>query len=489
MSLPEIGKLLISESKSLHEAIECIDRSAQGICFIVDGEGALSGCLTDGDIRRAFLKEATLTSPIRQWMQRNCFSLPVESTPEVIQSHLSHKIRHIPLLDSKARPVDYACFHRLRKIQVMEPSLSGNELQYVTDCVRTKWVSSQGTYVTQFEKMFGAYCGVENALAVSNGTVALHLALLSLGIGKGDEVIVPDFTFAASVNAVLHANATPVIVDIDPETWTISTEAIRKAITPKTKAIMPVHLYGHPCDMDAIMALAREFNIKVIEDCAESIGAKYRGKPTGSFGDAATFSFFGNKTITTGEGGMILFRDKEVHERAARLRDHGMSKTKRYWHEEVGYNYRLTNLQAALGVAQMERVDELVARKRSLGAFYNAALKDVSGVILPPEKDWAESSYWLYTLLIDQDFGVSRDDLIQKLLLNGIETRPVFYPLHEMPPYRKFVRNQSFEITTSISESGISLPSSIDLSKADLRSIVNSFLSIATMRAYRDLRQ
>ncbi|MBK6776482.1 MAG: DegT/DnrJ/EryC1/StrS family aminotransferase [Flavobacteriales bacterium] len=229
--------------------------------------------------------------------------------------------------------------------------------------------------------------------------------------------------------------ATPVIADVHPDTWTLDPAEVERLITPRTKAIMPVHLYGHPCHMDELMAIARKHKLFVVEDCAEALGALYKGKPVGSFGDAATFSFFGNKTITTGEGGMTLFRDPAVAERAIVLRDHGMDKQKRYWHQMVGYNYRMTNVQAAIGVAQLERLDEFVQAKRNLAAVYNAGLSGINGVTLPPEEEWAFNGFWLYSCILGESFGMQRDELMEKMMRNGVETRPLFYPLHEMPPY------------------------------------------------------
>ncbi|RYZ75585.1 MAG: aminotransferase class I/II-fold pyridoxal phosphate-dependent enzyme, partial [Proteobacteria bacterium] len=335
-----------------------IDGNAHGVCFVVDGEGKLAGGITDGDVRRALLAGKGLNASAQDVMVANFFSLPADSSSALIQNNLSERIRVIPLLNPEGIPVDFATRSRYHRISVLEPNLKGNELAYVTDCIQTNWISSQGSYVRRFEEDLRNYAGANYALAVSNGTVALHLALKALGIGPGDEVIVPSLTFAASANAVIHAGATPVFADVEAETWTIDVAAARKLIGPRTKAIMPVHLYGHPCRMDELQDLVNSHDIQLVEDCAESLGSLYKGRQTGSFGAAACFSFFGNKTITTGEGGMVLFRDLSCFEMGAVLRDHGMSKKERYWHDVVGFNYRLTNMQAAIGVAQMERVDQ-----------------------------------------------------------------------------------------------------------------------------------
>jgi perosamine synthetase len=482
--LPSIEQLLVGAEKTLRDAGETIDANAQGVCFVVEeGSGKLAGVVTDGDLRRAILKGKSLTSPIGEVMQREFVSLPLNSLPEVIQRHLDERVTHIPLVDENGCPRDYACVNQFRRIQVAQPLLNGNELAYVTDCIRTNWISSQGSYVLRFEQMLGEYCNVPQALAVSNGTVAIHLALVTLGIGPCDEVIVPDLTFAASINTVLHAGATPVLVDIDPRTLNIDPKEIRKAITPKTRAIMPVHLYGQPCEMDEICAIAKENGLLVIEDCAESLGTLYKGRPVGSFGDAATFSFFGNKTITTGEGGAILFRDKAAREKAAVLRDHGMSKSRRYWHEFVGYNYRLTNLQAAIGVAQMERVSEFVSAKIRIAKRYVQGLQGVKGLELPTELGNNRHTHWLFTMLTNDSLGLSRDELIQRLLFNGIESRPVFYPLHTMPPYERFAGGNKLERSKAASTRGISLPSAVSLTDEEVDSICAAIRAITGARS------
>ncbi|TGK30929.1 aminotransferase class I/II-fold pyridoxal phosphate-dependent enzyme [Leptospira gomenensis] len=459
-------EITVFETTTLKEALESLDRIALGIVFVVDRNRKLLGALSDGDVRRALLNGAVLTDSVVTVMNRKFFSLPVGTDNERIVRSFSEQIKIIPLLDSEGRVVDFATNKKVRQIPVAAPQLDGNELAYVTDCIRTSWISSQGKYVREFESIFKEKMKVAGALAVSNGTVALHLALVALGVGEGDEVIVPNFTFAASVNAILYAGAVPVLADIDPKTWNLSVETIIPLLTEKTKAIMPVHLYGHPCDMAPILKLAEEKNLLVVEDCAEALGSKYKGVEVGSFGDAATFSFFGNKTITTGEGGMVLFRNSESAERAAVLRDHGMSKEKRYWHVEVGFNYRMTNLQAALGVAQMERLDHFVFRKRSIAEYYNSILKNISGITLPPEESWAWNSYWLYTFLLPEG-NETRMQLTERMNLDGIETRPVFYPIHSMPPYQGYIRSD-LSVSESISRRGFSLPSSVNLTEEDM---------------------
>ncbi|MBI5206740.1 MAG: DegT/DnrJ/EryC1/StrS family aminotransferase [Candidatus Firestonebacteria bacterium] len=345
----------------------------------------------------------------------------------------------------------------MRKIPVSEPFLGGNELKYVTDCIKTNWISSIGTYVTKFEDMFKKFCGTKYALATSNGTVALHLAIEVLGIKSGDEVLVPDLTFVATANIVTYAKAKPVFVDIDPVTWTIDIKDMEKKITKNTKAVIPVHLYGHPANMKEIVVLCRKYNLKIIEDAAESHGALFNGKCVGSFGDFGAFSFYGNKIITTGEGGMLVTNSNKLYQEAKLLRNHGMSEKKKYWHPRIGYNYRMTNIQAAIGVAQMENINKIISRKRKIASLYNKLLKDIQGITTPAEASWAFNVYWMYSILVNKEYGMNSVQLQKKLDLSGIETRPFFYPLHNMPSYET---REKFPVTERISSQGINLPSS-----------------------------
>ncbi len=477
-----IADFLVKETASVRDALLALDKSAQGIILGIDEKGKMTGVLTDGDVRRALLAGTTLESPIGKILQRRFTALPVDTPHEKVLAALTDKIRFIPLLDPLGRPVDYASIHHLHQIPVMEPQLGGNEISYVMECLKTGWISSKGKFVTQFEEEFAKYHSVKNALAVSNGTVALHLALVTLGIKAGDEVIVPDLTFAASANAVLYAGATPVLVDVDPHTWTIDASKLEEALTPRTKAIMPVHLYGHPCDMKPIMAFAKKHKLLVIEDAAEALGARYNNQLIGTFGDAACFSFFGNKLITTGEGGMILFKDAAAHEEAKQLRDHGMDPQKPYWHPKVGFNYRLTNLQAAVGVAQMEQLDGFIEKKTAMARAYDAIFEPLKGVERQAVAPWAKSVYWMYTILLNDEFGLPRDEFRSKMLQSGIETRPTFYPLHEMPPYRSFGGKRSFPVSERISRRGLNLPSSVRLSGDDIKRVGDAMERISDIK-------
>lgn len=474
--------LAVPATTSLREALAPLDRSGLGFLLIVDEKGVLVGVLTDGDIRRALLRGGAPDDSVRDAMREDFVRLPVDASPADVNHALSDRVAFVPLVDDEGRPVDYASHARHRRVPVAEPLLDGNEAEYLLQCVRTGWISSQGSFVTSFERAFAEFHDAPFALAVCNGTVAIHLALVSLGVGPGDEVIVPDFTFAATASAVIHAGATPVFVDVDPHTWTMDADAVANAATDRTRAVIPVHIYGHPADMDPLVQWARDHGIFVVEDAAEALGARTRGRLVGTFGDAACFSFYGNKTVTTGEGGMILFADESVYEHAARLRDHGMSRERRYWHLEAGFNYRLTNLQAAVGTAQMERIDAILQRKRSLAERYEAGLSTIPGFALPPRADWADPVCWLYTVRIEDELGLSRDELASRLLLNGIETRPAFEPLHRMPPFERHAGLRDFSVTESIASTGLSLPSAVTLNEADVDAILESIAVIVRVR-------
>lgn len=466
-----VEKLIIRQELSLRDALKVIDHNGSGKVLVVDDDGVLVGVATDGDIRRALLRDRTLETPIHEVMNRDFLWLPHTASTDEINSSFRKSIRFIPLIDEDGKPVDLATTKRPHRIPILEPLLDGNELDYLTDCVATNWISSQGRYVKEFEGRFEQLHSGMHAVAVSNGTAALSLALQAVGIGAGDEVIVPDLTFAACGNAVIHAGATPVFVDIESDSWTIDPRSVEANITARTRAIMPVHLYGNACDMDTLKTIAARHRLLVLEDCAEALGTKLKGMPVGTFGDAATFSFFGNKTISTGEGGMILFRDPGHANHARLLRDHGMSPERRYWHEVVGFNFRLTNMQAAIGVAQLERLELFVEKKRELAKCYTEILGELEGVVLPNRDVNVFHSYWLYSILFPSHSV--RDAVAAFLAHEGIETRPLFHPMHTMPAFAEYPARQPLPISCDVSGRGLSLPSAVTLSLDDAASIAN----------------
>ena len=350
---------------------------------------------------------------------------------------------------------------------VYQPSLEGNEKKYVNECLDTTWISSKGEFIQRFEQGFADFIGADHATSVHNGTVAIHLALLAAGIGEGDEVIVPTFTYVASVNTIVQAGATPVFCESRADSWQIDVEDAERRITPKTKAIMAVHLYGHPCQMDALQAVCAKHKLLLVEDCAEAFGTLYKGQHVGTFGDTATFSFFGNKTITTGEGGMVVCKDTEVAKRAYHLKNQGVSSTRQYWHDVVAYNYRMTNIQAAIGVAQLERANEIIEKKRKIGAWYAEELKDLP-VNTHKEIGDVRHSYWMVSLLAPD--ASARDALRTHLAAEGIETRPLFYPAHTMPMFEHLTK-ESFPVAADLAARGMNLPSYPGLSQDDVKAI------------------
>ena len=357
-------------------------------------------------------------------------------------------------------------------IPVYQPSLTGNEKKYVMECLDSSWISSKGKFVDAFEHGIADYLRARYAVTVCNGTVALHLALVALGIGPGDEVIVPTLTYIASVNAIHYTGATPIFVDSEQDTWQMSPSDIINKITPRTKAIMCVHLYGHPCNMEALTAIVQQNQLFLIEDCAEALGSTYKGQYVGTFGDIATFSFYGNKTITTGEGGMVVTNDKTLYDRCVHYRGQGLAKYRQYWHDVVGYNYRMTNICAAIGLAQLEQIEIFLEKKQQIASWYRQALSGSDYTFHEPIGD-VYHSYWMCSILVDQ--AQKRDPLRDHLQGLGIETRPLFYPVHTMPMYaQKFARHR---VAEDLGWRGINIPSYPGLSYNDVTYITEGILS------------
>lgn len=356
------------------------------------------------------------------------------------------------------------------KYPVYEPSIGEEEKRNVIECLDTNWISSKGKFVKEFEEAFADYHGMQHAVSVTNGTTALHLAMLTLGIGKNDEVIVPTFTYVAPVNAIRYVGATPVFVDSEPKTWQMDIDGIKKNINSKTRAILAVHVYGHPCRLDELRDICNDNDLFLIEDCAESIGSKYKGALTGTFGDISTFSFYGNKTITTGEGGMLITNDTTLADRAVHFRGQGLAKYREYWHDVVGYNFRMTNICAAIGLGQLARIDETIDKKRKIAEHYLSKLSEV--VEVHSEEKNSFHSYWMITILTKT--VEERDPLREHLKKHGIETRPAFYPVHTMPMYsERFAKHENAE---SIGWRGINLPSYPTLDQQGLDFITNKIV-------------
>lgn len=363
-----------------------------------------------------------------------------------------------------------------KRIPVSAPVLAGNERAYVADCMETTWISSNGKYIALFERSFAEFCGVQHALSCCNGTTALHLALLAAGVGPGDEVLVPTLTFVATANTVVYCGAKPVFVDSEPATWNMDPAALESKITRRTKAIIPVHLYGHPADMDPIMAVARKHRLVVVEDAAEAHGAEYKGRRVGSIGDFGVFSFFGNKIVTTGEGGMVVTNNPDYAERVRMLKGQGMDPARRYWFPMIGYNYRMTNVAAAIGLGQMEKVQWHLQRRREVADCYMKRLKGVPAIEWQREQPWGKHVYWMFSVLLRGMGEAQRDMVMRRLAEQGVETRPVFFPMHVLPPYRESAAGGAFPVADGLAACGINLPSWAGLTTEDVHHVCDQLV-------------
>jgi len=362
-------------------------------------------------------------------------------------------------------------------IPVAEPSMGEKELENLTKCIRTNWISSLGSFVNQFETEFSNYCGVKYGIATNSGTTALHLALEALGIGKGDEVIIPTFTMVATAFAVSYTGARNVFVDSEMNTWNLDLEEVREKISNKTKAIIAVHLYGHPVDMDPLLEIGEKEGIAIIEDAAEAHGAEYKGRKTGGMGRVGCFSLYGNKIITTGDGGMVVTDDPDIVEKARRLRHFYCIGDTHFYHKTIAFNYKMSNLQAAVGVAQIQRLEEFIRIRRRNASIYNDLLENIDGITLPPEAEWAKNVYWMYSVLVEDDFGISRNKMVEELEKRGIETRAFFTPMHAQPCYKE-LKDNSFPVADELSRKGINLPSGSKLTREQIEYIVESIKSL-----------
>lgn len=369
-------------------------------------------------------------------------------------------------------------------ILVNNPLLGKREKELLSECIDTNWISSDGPFVKKFEEMFSKYTGAKYGISVCNGTVAIELALAAMDVGPGDEVILPAHTIISCVMGIIRRGATPVLVDVEPDTWTISPEQVKQKVNSKTKAIMPVHMFGHPCDMDPLLEIADKHNLLIIEDAAEVHGAEYKGRKCGSIGDISTFSFYANKIITTGEGGMVLTSNEKFAERAKSFRNLCFLPQQRFLHEDLGYNFRFTNLQAALGVAQMERVEDILKIKIKQGKKYREALKDIPQINLQANKEWAKPVYWVNSVLLKDGVNIDAVEWAKILLSEGIQTRPFFYPLNKQPVLNKmglFV-GERYPISEKISTKGLYLPSGVALTSEEQEKVINIVKS--TLKKY-----
>jgi perosamine synthetase len=362
------------------------------------------------------------------------------------------------------------------KIPVAEPQITEQDIFMVNDALKSGWISSAGKYLDLFEEQWSAYCGMPYGIAVSNGSVALDVAIALLDLQPGDEVIMPSFTIISPAQSVVRAGGIPVLVDSDPETWQMDVTQLESKVTSRTKAILVVHIYGHPAEMDTVLDVARKFNLTVVEDAAEVHGAEYKGRKCGGLGDISTFSFYANKLITTGEGGMVLVRSSEMAERARSLRNLCFQKKKRFLHDELGYNFRLTNPQAAMGVSQIQRIESIVDRKRSIAASYNELLAGVEGISLPKEELWAKNVFWVYGIVLDEETGRNAADLSEMLRNRGIETRPFFLGMHQQPAFRKMglFRDDCYPVAEYLGRQGLYIPSGLTITEQQILQVADS---------------
>lgn len=365
-------------------------------------------------------------------------------------------------------------------IPVNEPLIGKKEFTYVNECLKTGWISSGGKFITEFEEKFAAYINKKYGIAVNNGTNALILALRALDLPRGSEVVMPTFTIISCALACIYNNLKPVLVDCEPDTWNMNISQIEEKITEKTKAIMVVHIYGHPVEMNSVVEIAKKYNLYIIEDAAEAIGAQYKGQKCGTFGDISCFSFYANKTITTGEGGMVLTDDDKLAKKSKRLRNLGFIPQRRFYHKELGYNFRMTNIQAAIGLAQLERIEEHINMKRKIGKLYTEFLKDIFYFQLPVEKEWAKNIYWMYGIVLDEKTRMNAEEFGKRLSKNGIQTRPFFLGMHEQPVFHKmglFI-DEHYPVAERIAKQGLYLPSGLTLKEKEIKKIAKAMEKI-----------
>ena len=466
MSNIKLNNLIVEDHLTLKYALKKINLSTAGVCFVTKKKKILN-VITDGDIRRALIKGYKLSDNIKEIKsKRNFIAVKNNHNFLDLQDKIT-KYKIVPIINDSGEVIDYANEKRFQQLPQAEPSLIGNELKYVSEAIKSGWISSIGRYVNIFQKKFSLFVDNKYCLTTSSGTTAIQLAIATLKLKSNDEIIVPDYTFVSPINSVIHAKCKPVLVDIDKNNLCISLNSIKKVVTKKTKAIIIVHLYGNTPEINKIINFCKSKKIKIIEDCAEAFGTYYKGKHVGNFGHFGTFSFFGNKTISTGEGGMIIFKKKEDYLLAKKLRDHGMSENRKYWHDEVGFNFRMTNIQAAIGCAQIEKANKFINRKIDIFKRYRSNLVNMKFIKMVKLSPKIKNSHWL-TFIIVKD-NLIRDKLLSFLNSKGIEVRSGFFSAHEMKIYKSFMNKKvDYSNSKKISSSIITLPSSVTLKNAEI---------------------
>jgi len=469
---------IINYSKTIRDALIKIESNAMGTLFVVKNN-QVKGVVTDGDIRRSLINNTQIKDSICSIMNKKFIKIYQNEDKNKVLEKLEKykkKIKVFPIIDKNQKLLDITTKERFNYIPIYEPLMKGNEMKYLIDCISTNWISSGGAYVKKFEDMFSSLYYKKKALSVSSGTTGLHIALAALGLKNGDEVIVPNFTFAAAINSILYVNAKPVIVDIDKNKWTIDINEIKKNITKKTKAIIAVHIYGNPCELGDLVKICKKQSIFLIEDCAEAIGSKYKNKYVGTFGDCGVFSFYANKTISTGEGGMVIFKNKKIYNHAKVLRDHGMSRKKRYYHEHIGFNYRMTNLQAAIGLAQLENFKKIIERKIEIAKIYKKKLEKYKNIIFQKDEKKSVNTFWAVGILIKYK-KISYSLIEKKMKEAGVEIRNFFFPLNIQKIYTKYATKKKFN-TDEICPYGISLPTFASIKNSEIDYICKVLIKI-----------
>jgi len=476
-----LNELIIPESYNILKATKIIDLNGQGLGFVCKNKKIL-GIVTDGDIRRFIYKSKSKKirgQNIKKAMRKNYNYAYTNDSFDKIFSLLNETIKVIPIIDHKKNLVDFASSDKISNIPIYEPFLDFKEKEYVKKCMDTGWISSRGEFIRKFENKFEKVIKCKNSLSVNSGTSAITLSLLSIGMNPGDEVIVPNFTFMAPWNAVILLGGKPVPVDVELETMNIDAAKIEKKITKKTKAIIVVHLYGCPANLKEILKLTKKYKLFLIEDCAEAIGSYYKNKHVGLFGDVGTFSFYGNKTISTGEGGMVIFKNKQIFNKAKLIKNHGMDDKKRYFHSYLGSNFRMTNIQAAIGLAQLEKFKTILSKKKKLIDLYVATLKNCEPITYIKSKKNSINSYWLFNILVKKESKIKRDRIINLLRKDGIDVRRGFFAANQQPLFKKyFNKKEKFPNSLYLSENLISLPSFPHLPKKTAESITKRLKEI-----------
>ena len=468
-------RYLIDCSFSLRGVMIEMDRRGQRNLFLVDN-GYLKGSISDGDIRRALIAGANLDEVALYHSNQEVISVQSHLLTPATDSLFSRNISLIPVLDENGRVIEILEKNMISHIPISEPNLGQEELALVQNCLQSSWISSQGSYVSEFEFVFRKYVDSLDSVTVSNGTVGLVLALKSLDIGIGDEVLVPNLTFGATANAVIQVGAIPILVDVDYETMFINIDEAQKKVTKKTKAVIPVYLYGKSGQIQSLLKFAQSYNLKVIEDAAEALGTFVQGKHAGTFGDIGVFSFFANKTITTGEGGMLVFASSSLADRARKMRSHGFHPDKKYWHDEWGSNFRLTNIQAAIGVGQMGKIKNFVRKKREIASAYSEMLMPLQkrNILVTRDPSNPSDSFWLSTVQLTESKSIQPlQDFLSK---SAIETRRFFYPLNIQPAFRGFASKDDFPVSLKLFNSGLCLPSSTKLSYSQIEFVCRCLL-------------